>query len=65
MHEAGLVHGDVNRYNFLVNREQDRAILSDLEHAEEFDEVSAQRELDSLAAESSETSGRGGPPIPV
>ncbi|KAI7328833.1 hypothetical protein KC315_g6452 [Hortaea werneckii] len=65
VHEAGLVHGDVNRYNFLVNREQDRAILIDLEHAEEFDEVSAQRELDSLAAELSETSGRGGPPIPV
>lgn len=65
MHGAGLVHGDLNRYNFLVNREQDRAVLFDLEHAEEFDEASAQRELESLAAELSETTGRGGPPIPV
>ncbi|KAI7219930.1 hypothetical protein KC333_g2662 [Hortaea werneckii] len=65
VHGAGLVHGDVNRYNFLVDREQDRAILIDVEHAEEFDEVSAQRELESLAAELSETTGRGGPPIRV
>ncbi|KAI7266472.1 hypothetical protein KC345_g8180 [Hortaea werneckii] len=65
MHAAGLIHGDVNRYNFLVDREQDRAVLLDLEHAEEFDEVSAQREIGSLAAELSETTGRGGPPITV
>ncbi|KAI0114040.1 alpha-galactosidase A [Nemania sp. FL0031] len=56
--ELGLVHGDVNRYNFVVG--DDGCVrLVDFEHAQDYDKKLAQEELDSLSAELAEETGRG------
>jgi hypothetical protein len=55
-----LVHGDVNRYNFIVDAKDGNVRLVDFEHAEEYDESKAQKEIESLAAELTEETGRGG-----
>lgn len=60
VHKMGLVHGDVNRYNFLVDRDAGRASLVDFEHVEVYDEAKAQAELASLPSELREDIGRGG-----
>ena len=59
IHRLGLVHGDVNRHNFLVERGTGRVCLVDFEHAEEYEAGKAGAELDSLTAELGEESGRG------
>lgn len=41
MHRLGLIHGDINRYNFLVDQESGNVQLVDFEHIEEFDEETA------------------------
>ncbi|KAB5559954.1 alpha-galactosidase A [Coniochaeta sp. 2T2.1] len=59
---VGLVHGDVNRYNFLVDRGSGSVggmRLVDFEYAEEFEEGLARAELLSLPAELAEETGRG------
>ena len=61
LHDAGLVHGDTNRYNFVVDRRPGGGIhLVDFEHVEAFTEETARAELLSLPAELSEETGRGG-----
>ena len=57
MHSLGTVHGDVNRYNFLVDGGQVR--LVDFEHAQVLDAESAAQELESLSSELVEETGRG------
>ncbi|KAI9788578.1 MAG: hypothetical protein M1816_006827 [Peltula sp. TS41687] len=77
-HRMGLVHGDVNRYNFLVDRRSNttgsgsssttttvQVRMVDFEHAEPFDETLASLELESLASQLSEESGRGGPAVEI
>ncbi|KAL2753671.1 hypothetical protein ACRALDRAFT_2060808 [Sodiomyces alcalophilus JCM 7366] len=60
VHRLGLVHGDVNRYNFIVNRDAENSVyLVDFEHCTEFDEGLAREELLSLPAELAEETGRG------
>lgn len=61
-HRMNMVHGDVNRYNFVVDRAREpvRALLVDLEHAEPYEESKALAELESLPSELAETTGRGG-----
>ncbi|KAM5345887.1 hypothetical protein ACJ41O_011748 [Fusarium nematophilum] len=59
VHGLGLVHGDVNRYNFVVDRVAGGMRLVDFEHAEEFDEALAKEELLSLPVELVEDAGRG------
>lgn len=60
LHRLGLVHGDVNRHNFLVDRVSGSGMrLVDLEYAEDFDEGLARVELLSLPAELAEETGRG------
>lgn len=55
-----MVHGDVNWYNFLVDRVSGSSVrLVDFEHTEDFDELLAREELLSLPAELTEESGRG------
>lgn len=55
----GLVHGDVNRYNFLVAEEGVK--LLDFERLQEnASPESKRRELESLRAELVDESGRGG-----
>ncbi|CZT18497.1 uncharacterized protein RCC_04342 [Ramularia collo-cygni] len=63
LHQIGLTHGDVNRYNFIMNDREDRMQMVDFEHASAFEEVAAKEELDSLERELSEETGRGGPAI--
>lgn len=61
-HRLGLIHGDINRYNFLVDRTVSDGCcvrLVDFEHAEEFDEELARMELLSLPSELVEETGRG------
>lgn len=58
-HERGLVHGDVNRYNFLVT--EDGAKLLDFECCREnASPKSMSKELENLRAELVDESGRGG-----
>ncbi|KAI1178672.1 alpha-galactosidase A [Nemania sp. FL0916] len=59
--DLGLVHGDVNRYNFIVEECCRGCVvrLVDLEHAQDYDEKLAQAELESLPAELAEETGRG------
>lgn len=58
--DLGLVHGDVNRYNFIVEEGRCGSVrLVDFEHAQDYDEKLAQAELESLAAELAEETGRG------
>ena len=67
VHGMGLIHGDVNRYNFLVerskgpDRSKDHVWMVDFEHAENFDKEKARLELESLASQLAEETGRGGP----
>lgn len=57
----GLVHGDVNRYNFVVEEKPDGRIwLVDFEHAQDYEEQAGQAEIQSLPFELTETTGRGG-----
>lgn len=65
LHEIGLTHGDVNRYNFIIDEQDGRVRMVDFEHASAFEEVAASEELESLEKELSEETGRGGPTRPV
>ncbi|KAI1111608.1 alpha-galactosidase A [Nemania sp. NC0429] len=59
LHELGFVHGDVNRYNFLVTEEG--AKLLDFECLQEnASPESMSKELENLRAELVDESGRGG-----
>ncbi|KAK0748304.1 alpha-galactosidase A [Apiosordaria backusii] len=59
LHELGLVHGDVNRYNFLVTEEGVK--LLDFERLQEnASPESMSKELENLRAELVDESGRGG-----
>ncbi|KAF2665180.1 alpha-galactosidase A [Microthyrium microscopicum] len=62
IHQAGLLHGDVNRYNFIVDSKTAAIKVIDFEHAEAFEHDLAKKEMDSLIYEIQEDSGRGGPP---
>ncbi|CAI6340619.1 unnamed protein product [Periconia digitata] len=65
LHGMGLIHGDVNRYNFIVDQSHKTVRMIDFEHAEEFDETRARQELESLASELTENTGRGGPTVSI
>ena len=67
LHRLGLVHGDVNRYNFVVDRGSGGSDvrLVDFEYAEDFDEELARAELLSLPAELAEETGRGGTVVEI
>ncbi|KAJ4328632.1 hypothetical protein N0V84_000991 [Fusarium piperis] len=58
--DMGLVHGDVNRYNFIIEENDPGHVrLVDFEHAQDYDEKLAQAELESLPGELAEETGRG------
>ena len=61
LHEIGMTHGDVNRYNFIVDRRSRHVSMVDFEHAAALDEETAKTELQSLASMLEEGTGRGGP----
>ncbi|KAF4333636.1 alpha-galactosidase a [Fusarium beomiforme] len=59
LHELGLIHGDVNRYNFLVSEEAVK--LLDFERLQENTSPKLKsEELEHLRAELADDSGRGG-----
>lgn len=60
LYSLDLVHGDVNRHNFLVDRVSGSGVrLIDFEHVALFDKGLAEKELLSLPAELTEETGRG------
>jgi hypothetical protein len=59
LHSMGLIHGDVNRFNFMVDRAKGHVHMLDFEHAEDFDEEKARLEMESLPSEMTEETGRG------
>jgi len=61
LHEIGMTHGDVNLYNFVVDRRSKHVSMVDFEHAAALDEETAKTELQSLASMLEEGTGRGGP----
>lgn len=63
-HALGLLHGDVNRYNFLVGK--DNVKIVDFEHTVEGATAELQaQELATLRSELNEQSGRGGGFLPA
>ncbi|KAI9794375.1 MAG: hypothetical protein M1816_005444 [Peltula sp. TS41687] len=69
LHGMGLVHGDAHRSNFLVERDNagsgGHVRMVDFEHVEPFDETQARWELELLASELAEETGRGGPAVEI
>lgn len=63
VHSMGITHGDVNRYNFLIDPSGGQVRLIDWEHAEVFDAKKATQELESLSNELTEETQRGAPLI--
>ena len=59
LHGMGIIHGDVNRYNFMIERSTGHVKIIDFEHAEPYDEGKAQLEINELKAQLSEETGRG------
>ncbi|KAH9224879.1 hypothetical protein DL95DRAFT_378525 [Leptodontidium sp. 2 PMI_412] len=70
-HESGFVHGDLNRYNFLIHKgagkaeTEARVTLIDFENARIYDERLSNEELEGLGEQLKEETGRGGPAIPM
>ncbi|TVY35430.1 hypothetical protein LOCC1_G008939 [Lachnellula occidentalis] len=62
VHRMNMIHGDVNRYNFILDRSHEpvHVRLVDFEHAEPYEASKALEELQSLSSELAETTGRGG-----
>ena len=62
LHSAGIVHGDLNRFNFVVDRRNGGKIVRvvDFEKATPFAEEAAEAELQSLADKLRDESGIGG-----
>ncbi|KAI9668613.1 MAG: hypothetical protein M1831_001052 [Alyxoria varia] len=63
VHAAGLVHGDLNRYNFIIGK--NNSWLMDFENSREYERELADRELEGLTAQLVEETGRGGPATTV
>ncbi|KAF9771235.1 hypothetical protein IL306_011153 [Fusarium sp. DS 682] len=61
LHKLGYVHGDANRYNFIVERSTGNVKMIDFEHAEQYDEKKAKDEIEELTSELTDESGRGAP----
>ncbi|KAL2070358.1 hypothetical protein VTL71DRAFT_13384 [Oculimacula yallundae] len=59
LHFVGVLHGDLNRHNFVVNEQTGEVGLIDFENAKDYDEAKAQRELASLKDQLLEDTGRG------
>jgi len=59
LHAMNVIHGDPNRYNFMIDRVKGDVRLMDFEHAEPYEAAKAPEELQSLWSELEETTGRG------
>ncbi|CVL04870.1 uncharacterized protein FMAN_12914 [Fusarium mangiferae] len=63
LHKLGFVHGDANRYSFIIEKSAGNVKMIDFEHAEQYDEEKANAEIQELASELTDDSGRGAPVI--
>lgn len=61
VHDIGIIQGDINRYNFLIDDETGNIRLLDFEHDKHLTEETARAELDPLPSELAEETGRGRP----
>ncbi|KAK2731601.1 hypothetical protein FQN57_003276 [Myotisia sp. PD_48] len=59
IHAMGVIHGDPNRYNFIINRSTASIRMIDFEHSWNFTEADSREELESLPKELVEDTGRG------
>ncbi|KAK0109665.1 hypothetical protein ONS95_002346 [Cadophora gregata] len=59
LHSVGVIHGDVNRHNFLVDEQSGVVHLIDFENAKDYDAVKAEEEIASLKSQLVEDTGRG------
>ncbi|KAH8908477.1 hypothetical protein BR93DRAFT_488997 [Coniochaeta sp. PMI_546] len=59
LHDLGLLHGDSNRHNFIVDRTTGLVKMIDFEHVEPYDEEKARLELEDLKSQLTEETGRG------
>src|SRR3569833_1484932 len=58
LHDMGVVHGDLNRFNFIIHPSTGQARVVDFEHAEPYDEEKARVELGELKDQLTEETGR-------
>jgi len=48
LHTLGVIHGDLNRHNFVVDKHSGNVHLIDFENAEDYSNIKATKEIDSL-----------------
>ncbi|KAH9885009.1 hypothetical protein F4778DRAFT_518197 [Xylariomycetidae sp. FL2044] len=65
LHGIGLVHGDANRYNFVVDASTGDVKMIDFEHADVYDEEKGRVEIEELRAQLTEETGRGASTVTV
>ncbi|ESZ89743.1 alpha-galactosidase A precursor [Sclerotinia borealis F-4128] len=59
LHDLGIIHGDLNKYNFLIS--EGRAVLIDFETAQRSEDSEAiEKEMEGLELQLLDMSGRGG-----
>lgn len=62
LHKMGLVHGDINKHNFIIDENnENKGYLLDLEHAVLYNEKTAELELQELAGKLEDESGDAKP----
>jgi tRNA A-37 threonylcarbamoyl transferase component Bud32 len=60
LHTLGIVHGDLNKHNFVVDKQSGIVCLIDFENAKDYSNIKAKEEIDSLKDQLVEDTGRGG-----
>jgi RIO-like serine/threonine protein kinase len=60
LYTLGIVHGDLNKHNFVVDEQSGVVRLIDFENAKDYSNVKAKEEIDSLKDQLIEDTGRGG-----
>ncbi|XMA20651.1 hypothetical protein WAI453_013442 [Rhynchosporium graminicola] len=60
LHTLGIVHGDLNRHNLVVDEQSGIVRLIDFENAKDYSDIQAKEEIDSLKDQLVEDTGRGG-----
>ena len=59
LHTLGIVHGDLNRRNFVLDEQSEIVRLIDFEHAKDYTNVEAKEEIDLLKDQLVEDTRRG------
>jgi tRNA A-37 threonylcarbamoyl transferase component Bud32 len=59
LHILGIIHGDLNRHNFVVDKQSGIVLLIEFENAKDYSEIKTKEEIDSLRNQLAEETGRG------